>query len=370
MKRKINLLLVLGLALVTIIGCTTNEKKANETEKTQTAISSENKQSDGTRTFLDSAGREVIIPTQINKIAPSGPLAQIVLYTSSPDLLVGLASPFSSEAKEFIDKKYQKLPEFGQFYGKNASLNMEALSAAEPDVIIDIGEAKKTVKEDMNKLQEQINIPTLFIEANLKNMPETYQKLGELLGNTQTTEKLASYCQQVIEKADSVRSSLKESEQKSIYYAAGNAGLNTNAEGSFHAQVIDEIGAKNAATGVDVVSKGGGTVISMEQLVQWQPDYILAETKAVYDQIKTDESWQELTAVKAGKVYQVPTAPYNFISSPPSVNRIIGIQWLGALVYPEQYKLNMEETVKAFYKLFYHVEPTAEQVKMILTNAQ
>lgn len=370
MKRKTSVLFMLIVPMLLLIGCSASDKKANDVEKTQTRISSEKSQQSETRIFVDSAGREVVIPTQIKKIAPSGSLAQLVLYTSSPDYLVGLASPFSSEAKEFIDQKYQKLPEFGQFYGKNASLNMEALSAAEPDVIIDIGEAKKTVKEDMDKLQDQLNIPTIFIEASLKNMPETYQKLGELLGNTKETKQLSAYCQRVLEQAENVRSSLKESEQRKIYYASGNAGLNTNAQGSFHAQVIDEIGAKNAVTGVDVVSKGGGTVISMEQLVQWQPDYILAESKAVYDLIQTDKSWQELTAVKEEKVYQVPSAPYNFMGSPPSVNRIIGIEWLGELIYPEHYKLNMEETVKAFYTLFYHIEPTSEQVKMILQNGQ
>lgn len=369
MKRKPSLVLLVVIMILTLVGCSNNPKKTNETGQTQITVDSTKKQEAEKRTFIDSAGREVLVPNQIKKIAPSGPLAQIVLYTSSPNLLVGLASPFSTEAKEYIDKKYQDLPEFGQFYGKNASLNMEALSAAEPDVIIDIGEAKKTVKEDMDKLQDQIDIPTIFIEANLKNMPETYKKLGELLGNTKETEKLAEYCQNVLTQADNVRSSLKESEQKSIYYASGNAGLNTNAEGSFHAQVIDEIGAKNAATGVDSVSKGGGTVISMEQLVQWQPDYILAESKDVYEQIKTDESWQELTAVKEGHVYQVPTVPYNFMGSPPSVNRIIGIQWLGQLVYPDHYKLSSEEAIKEFYTLFYHIEPTAAQMKEILTNA-
>lgn len=368
MKRKARLLFVLSVAALMLISCATNNTK--EPKKTESIASSEKTEVEATRIFVDSADREVEIPTKIKKIAPSGPLAQIVLYTSSPELLVGLASPFSAEAKEFIDKKNQALPEFGQFYGKNASLNMEALSAAEPDVIIDIGEAKKTVKEDMDNLQAQINIPTIFIEANLKNMPQTYEKLGELLGNSKETAKLSKYCETVLKQADQVRSSLKESEQKSVYYASGNAGLNTNAAGSFHAQVIDEVGAKNAAVDVDIVSKGGGTVISMEQLIQWQPDYIVADSKDVYELIKSDKSWQELTAVKSDRVYQVPTAPYNFLGSPPSVNRIIGIEWLGQLIYPDKYQIDVEKQIQEFYTLFYHVEPTSEQVKTILANAQ
>ncbi|GGC78806.1 ABC transporter substrate-binding protein [Enterococcus wangshanyuanii] len=363
-KQSITLFLVMLLALF-LTGCSGTDK--------QTADSSENNHSQpesAKRVFTDSAGRAVEIPNDIKKIAPSGPLAQIVLYTSSPDLLVGLASPFSAEAKEFIDEKYQKLPEFGQFYGKNASLNMEALSAAEPDVVIDIGEAKKTVKEDMDKLQDQLDIPTIFIEANLNNLPETYIKLGELLGNTEETEQLSEYCEKVLSQAKEVKENLKAVDQKSVYYASGNAGLNTNAEGSFHAQVIDEVGAKNAAVGVDVISKGAGSVVSMEQLIQWQPDYILADSKDVYTLITTDDSWKELTAVKENRVYQIPLSPYNFLGSPPSVNRIIGMQWLGQLIYPEQYQLDIKQSISEFYKLFYHVKPTTEQISAILENAQ
>ncbi|MTD38118.1 ABC transporter substrate-binding protein [Erwinia sp. CPCC 100877] len=362
---------VFGLMLVVTVGCSnTNKTAVNDSASRSEVQKSTDKKQEETRTFVDSAGRKVEVPKTITKIAPSGSLAQIVLYTSFPDNLVGLAGSFSESAKEFIPEKYQQLPEFGQFYGKNASLNMEALSAAQPEVIIDIGEAKKTVKEDMDQLQEQIDIPTVFVEANLENLPEAYNTLGELLGNKAETAQLAKYCQKVIDQAKKVRASIKEADQKSVYYASGKAGLNTNSEGSFHAQVIDEVGAKNAVTGMKAASQGGGTVVSIEQLIQWQPDYILADSADIYDLIKTDPSWQELAAVKKGHVYQVPTAPYNFMDFPPSVNRIMGIQWLGQLLYPDQYNLKITEEIKEFYQLFYHSSVTDEQIKQILHNAE
>jgi iron complex transport system substrate-binding protein len=371
MKKRQIWLGALSILLLATAGCSaTNKNTANHSTSRSEVQQSTEKGQTATRTFVDSAGRKVKVPKTITKIAPSGSLAQMVLYTSSPDQLVGLAGPFSESAKEYIPEKYQKLPEFGQFYGKNASLNMEALSAAQPDVIIDIGEAKKTVKEDMDKLQEQMEIPTVFIEANLENMSEAYTMLGDLLGNKTETEQLAEYCQKVIDQAQKARSTIKEADQKSVYYASGKAGLNTNSEGSFHAQVIDEVGAKNAVTGMEAASQGGGTVVSLEQLIQWQPDYILADSADVYQLITTDSSWQELTAVKKGHVYQVPTEPYNFMGFPPSVNRFIGIQWLGELLYPEQYKLKIADEIKEFYQLFYHSSVTDEQINQILQNAE
>lgn len=99
----------------------TTAAASQETDKADSAAGDKAAQAEGTRIITDSAGREVEIPSEITKIAPSGPLAQIVLYTVSPDKLAGLAADFSDEAKQYIDEKYWGLPKFGQFYGKNAS---------------------------------------------------------------------------------------------------------------------------------------------------------------------------------------------------------------------------------------------------------
>ncbi|HML37949.1 MAG TPA: ABC transporter substrate-binding protein [Bacillota bacterium] len=320
---------------------------------------------EATRTFVDSAGREVEIPGEIDSIAPSGPLAQIVLYTACPDKLVGIATPFSDSAKQLIDEKYWSLPIFGQFYGKNASLNMEALIAANPDVIVDIGEAKDTVKEDMDGLQKQLNMPVIFIEATLDTMDEAYDKIGELIGDRSETDQLAAYCKQVSEKTDQINGTLKDEDRITVYEAMGDSGLNTNARGSFHAQIIDKAGGINAAD-VEAAAQGAGTEVSMEQILNWNPDVIIAESKDIYNLIKTDKTWGKLDAVKNGRVYKAPTAPYSALGTPPSVNRVIGVLWLGNILYPQQYGIDITSEFQKFYKLFYHVELDKEKAAEIL----
>ncbi|WP_057872934.1 ABC transporter substrate-binding protein [Loigolactobacillus rennini] len=353
-------LIGLSFSLLIMAGCGGPKQQATSQSKQTEATK--------TRVFKDSAGRKVKVPKKITRIAPSGPLAQMVLYSSVPNKLVGIASAFPDDAKNLIPKKYQKLPQFGQFYGKSSTLNMEALSAANPQVIIDIGEPKDSVKTDMAKLQKQLDIPTVFIKADMNSMPQTYRKLAQLTGNRQHNQKLATYCQQVLKQAKTAREKVKD-QQKSIYYASGKSGLNTNAAGSFHAQIFDTIGVKNVVTGVTAASQGSGTTVSLEQLLKWQPDYILAENKAVYQLIKSDSSWQQLTAVKENRVYLVPSTPYNFLGFPPSVNRILGIQWLGHLIYPDVYQLNIKQTVQDFYQLFYHIHLDDQQTTEILQNA-
>lgn len=346
----------------------TTATDSRETDKADSAAGVKAAQAEGTRIITDSAGREVEIPSEITKIAPSGPLAQIVLYTVSPDKLAGLAADFSDEAKLYIDEKYWGLPKFGQFYGKNASLNMEALIAEAPDVIIDIGEAKKTVKEDMDALQEQLNIPVIFVEATLPTMADAYELLGDITGEKEQAGKLADYCRAEIGKADRNAAAIADADRKSVYFGLGDDGLHTNAKGSIHADVIDRIGAVNAAD-VEAVSSGGGSEVSFEQVLLWNPDLIIVDSQKLYDTLTADPMWQELDAVKNGKIFKIPTAPYSYMSSPPSVNRMIGIEWLGSLVYPEIYTSDIREEVKNFYQLFYHIDVTDEKLEAILKNA-
>lgn len=358
-KLLFKLLAVTLLFSFIVVGCQKQETANNSKETTQTADVS------GTRTIVDSVGREVEIPNTISKIAPSGPLAQIVLYTSNSEKLAGLAKPVTDNQKEYLSS-ITELPIFGQFYGKNSNLNMEELIKNSPDLVIDIGEAKKTIVEDMDNLQNQINIPVVFVEASLETMADAYQKLGEIIGDTSKIDKLAEYSKNVIESAKKIN--IPEKEKISVYWAMGDAGLNTNAKESFHAEVLNLVGAKNVAE-VEAQSKGGGSEISMEQLIGWNPQVILADNQNLYDMITTDPTWSNLDAVKNGKIYRVPSEPYGFLADPPSVNRIIGITWLGNLLYPEKYDVNIKEEVKDFYKLFYNYDLKNEQIDKILENS-
>ena len=320
-----------------------------------------------TRTFTDSVDREVEVPTKLSKIAPSGPLAQIVLYTAAPDLLCGKAREFSDAQLKLIDKKYGDLPVFGQFYGKSSDFNLEAVLAAETEVIIDIGEKKETIKEDMDGMQEQINTPTIFIEATFSGMPKTYRDIGELLGDNSKTEKLAKYCEETLELCGKAKAEIPEEDVVKVYWALGELGLNTNAVDSFHSELLDYIPVINVAD-VEASSKGGGTEVSMEQIIQWNPDYILVDGAALAEEIKNDPSWSTLEAVKNDKLIIVPSVPYGFMGAPPSVNRYLGVRWLGATFYPEIYEDSPETQVKDFFKLFYNIEVDDAQLEEIMAG--
>lgn len=363
--KKIAALFVAFAMAGSLAGCTNGGKTASSGSSSAASVAST---TSGTRMFTDSAGRKVEIPTNITKIAPSGPLAQVFLYSLCPDKLVGLSGKFADSVKPYIDQKYWNLPVFGQFYGKNVNLNIEALAAAHPQIIIDIGEKKATEKADMDGVQQQTGIPVIFVEATLDTMPKAYQTLGDILSEQSTAKKLSDYVGQTLADAKTKSASIPANKKLKVYYGLGDTGLQTNPKGSIHADVIDRVGAINVADVNDSTGTGGVNV-SMEQVMQWAPDVMIFDPQSVYSKVGQDPLWKDLSAVKNKKVYEVPMGPYNWMGRPPSVNRVLGIKWLGNLLYPSVYKYNMVQEAEKFYDLFYHYKLNEEQAKKLMANS-
>ena len=127
--------------------------------------------------------------------------------------------------------------------------------------------------------------------------------------------------------------------------------------------MIEKIGAENA---VKATLGASAAEISLEELYMSDPDVILLTEQDAYDEVTTNPLWSPLSAVINNRVYLIPSEPYPFIDNPPATNRIIGIYWLGNLLYPELYPINIIEETKEFYSLYYNHALTDEDAARIL----
>ena len=318
-----------------------------------------------TRVFTDSTGRKVTVPAQIDKVAVSGPLAQIVLFALCPDKLVGVANEWDESAQQYLDEKYYNLPLLGQLYGGKGELNLETLLSSGAQVVIDVGEAKSTIVEDMNDLQEQTGIPFLHIDAKLVSMDETYTMLGDLLGMTDEARTLADYCRSTYDKAAAIADG---TEKANLLYITGDTGLNVIARGSYHAEVIDLL-SNNLAVVDEPSSKGTGNEVDMEQILNWNPAAVIFAPGSIYSTVADNENWQTIPAIRDGRYYEVPMGPYNWMGFPPSVQRILGMQWMAKVLYPDAADYDMYETTQTYFQLFYHCDLTAEQYAALTAHS-
>ncbi|HIT70214.1 MAG TPA: ABC transporter substrate-binding protein [Candidatus Aphodomonas merdavium] len=317
------------------------------------------------RVFVDSVGREVELPAEITKIAVSGPLAQIVVFALAPEMLVGIANAWDPSAEAYLPTEYYNLPLLGQLYGGQGELNLETLLATGAQVVVDVGEPKGSIVEDLDALQEQVGIPFVHISAYTKSMGETYRALGELLGKQEEAEALASYCEDVYARAEAIAASV---EKVNLLYITGTEGLHVIAKDSYHSEVIDLL-SNNLAVLEDPSSKGTGNAVDMEQILRWNPDYILFAPDSIYATVGEDPNWQTVTAIENGDYYEVPLGPYNWMGFPPSVQRLLGMMWMAKLLYPQAAGYDLYEEVAQYFRLFYHCDLTQEQYGALVANS-
>ncbi len=319
-----------------------------------------------TVSFTDSTGRTVELPANITKIAPSGPVATMILAAFAPEKLVCTGTNIGDDQAAFLYEGLSDLPMTGQLYGGKATFNLEELLATGAEVIIDLGDFKKSIADDLTALQEQTGLPCIFLEADLAHMADAFRSLGTILGKEERGEELAKLVEETMTMAAENSAKITEDQMVSVLYSSGSDPLGTNAEGSSQAQVLGIVGAKNAVVVDEVTSKGGGNMINMEQLYNFDPDVVLVTDAAALEIIESETAWQELRAVKDGKVYTVPTEPYCWLSAPPSMNMILGVWWLGNLLCPEVYDYDMTAKAQEIYKTFWNYDLTAEEAAAML----
>ena len=354
--KKLKQLLALTLCFAALSGC--GQPAASQTQDTPPAAS----QTAQTRSFTDSVGRTVELPAEISKVAVTGTMAQIVVFSLAPDRMVGLSGEW--EAPEYFAEQYQNLPVLGQLYGGKGEMNLEELLSAAPDVVIDVGEPKSTIVEDLDGLSQQTGIPFVHITATLETMPDAYRKLGELLNLSDEAAVLADYCQTQYERFQALSEKV---DKKRVLYVTGESGLNVIAKGSYHAEVLDLL-TDNVAVVEDPSSKGTGNEVDAEQILKFSPDVILFAPDAPYATAK-QLAYASVPAIANGAYYQVPHGPYNWLGFPPSVHRYLGMLWMGTVLYPNQVDYDLYTECAKFFELFYHTELTQEQFTALTANS-
>ena len=319
--------------------------------------------------FTDSTGRTVAVPANITRIAISGPLSQVYIIPLAGDLLVGVSNAFSSDAELYLPDYIMTAPELGQLYGGKGEMDLEALLVAAPDVVIDIGETKSSTKEDLQALTDQTGIPFIHIFATVDTAPEAYRQLGKLLGREEKAEQLAQWCENTLaDIADLMARVDADGARKGILYCLGDAGVNVMAKGSFHADTINTMGNNLAVIG-DVVPHGNGNETDLEQILLWDPEVILFDPASIYSEVASMDGWQAVTAVRTGRYYEAPYGPYGWLSSPPAVQRYLGLLWLGQVLYPEYVEYDLKTEVKEYYRLFYGCDLTDAMYNDLMANA-
>jgi len=311
----------------------------------------------------DGAGRPVAVPERVERVFPAGPPAAIMLYTLAPELLIGWPRANGAAEREFLLEDVGARPEVGRITGRGNTANVEAVLAAKPDLILDIGDVNATYVSLADRVQQQAGIPYALLDGRFDAVGAAYRTLGALIGRRPASEALAQDAETILTTVTGRIAGIPRDKRARIYYARGPRGLETGLGGSINMEAVDLV-AENVAGG----TRGGLSAVSLEQVLAWNPDVILTIDPQFAASVAHDPAWAPVKAVQSGRIALAPRLPFGWVDLPPSVNRLIGLMWLGKTLYPDLFPEDMRTLTRDFYRRYYHVTVSEAQIDRVLAG--
>jgi iron complex transport system substrate-binding protein len=315
--------------------------------------------------IIDSTGRTVIAPDKVLRVYPAGPPAAVELYTLAPDLLIGWLEPIGPQEREFLLPEIAARPKIPRLTGRGSdNINIDALTSLKPDLVVDIGNVGGSYASLAERVQQQSNVPYVLLDGHLDRIGATYRALGTLIGRSDAAEPLAHYAETTIATVTQRSAAVPSQARPRVYYARDASGLQTARGDSMVAEPIAFVGAENVVP----EQQGGQVTVTVEQVVAWNPDIIIASDKEFARGVRSDPAWAVIAAVKNGRVHLAPRQPFGWVDYPPAANRLIGLWWLAKIFYPDRFPEDIKALARDFYTTFYHVTPTPAQIERVLAG--
>jgi iron complex transport system substrate-binding protein len=267
-------------------------------------------------TVTDDLGREVNIektPESVVSLAPS--ITEILFALGLGNKVVGV-----TEHCDYPEAAKGK-PKVGRYY----STSLELILEKEPDLIFTDGH------DPVGQQIEGLGIPLVVLQPT--DIPGIFKNI-ELIGGVMNEEKEAAKLVDSLQlRMDTVAELAATATTKPTVFweidAIDPTKPWTAGPGSFADSMISLAGGQN-------IIKGGGAwlQINLEELLAGNPDFIvLGDYPYVTPRDVLDRQgvWQELSAIKYGKVY----APDPSLISRPGPRIINGLEELARIIHPE-----------------------------------
>lgn len=301
-------------------------------------------------TVTDQLGREVVISQKPETII-SG-------YYISSSLLIALGQ---ADRVAGVEAQAEKRPIYGLAapklldlpgVGTVKELDLELCASLEPDLVIIPAKLKEKIPA-----MEELGLTVLVVDPeNRQLMKEMTELLGTATYSRETAQRLIDATDKLSADLRTTLATVLEKEEKPTVYLGGNSSFFSTAGPSMYQHsLIEQAGGENVAASL---SDSYWSKISYEQLLAWDPDYIILAANAAYsvDSILADEQLAECAAVKNGHVYQIPGQIEAWDSPVPG--SVLGSLWLASVLHPEACSpARYQQAVTAFYEEFYGFTP-------------
>lgn len=341
MKKIIALLTALAI-IFCFAGCSQNSTEDTNTGDNSVVAQSENSQVSYPLTIQDQAGRSVVINEEPKTIVSGYYITtSILIALGQQDKLVGIEAKantrniYSLSAQDLLS-----LPSVGTA----KQFDLEQCASLNPDVVILPAKLESVIPS-----LEELGITAVIVNPeSTELMQETVKILSQVLNCVDRGNELLSYADNAISE---LKDSIGNENSPSVYFAGNSSYLSTAGSKMYQNSLIENAGAVNIAAGIE---DSYWSEISYEQLIEWNPNYIIIASDAEYtvEDLMNDENLASLDAVRNGKVYKLPDNFESWDSPVPS--NFLGSIYIASKIHPDKVSNDyLKNAVSEFYSQFY-----------------
>jgi iron complex transport system substrate-binding protein len=306
-------------------------------------------------TFIDDAGRSVVLPARVERVFAAGAPADVLLYTLVPEKLPARNRTPSKAEQELMPPAYRAPVQIVNLPERDDARYDAELLALDVDLYVDYGTIDNDYVAALEAISERTGVPAVILDGSLEHVPDVYRRLGAALGVGERGERLAREAERIIEK---YRGTLADPPVR-VYLACSQNGLTPCVEGHSSAEAAELLGAVNVG---GKLGESGRRPLTLAEIRERAPDIVIAASQSAARELRASTEWQQLPAVAAGRVYAPPELPVNWGPRPPSVNRVPGLIWLAYVLRGRPFDLEFRDDIRVLFAALYHVTPTSAQL--------
>ena len=255
-------------------------------------------------------------------------------------------------------------------------VNIEALAAMEPDLVIYTASNKKIQEKLDNAGLTAVGMsPTKWNYDAIRTYDEWISLLSQIFPSARKDEEVSEYSTRIYDMIQEKTKDIPENERKRILFLFqyNDKTMITSGSSFFGQWWCDAVGAVNVANGV--TADNSNAVITMEQVYEWNPDMIVitnftpTQPDDLYNNTVGSDDWSTVKAVQNHEVYKMPLGTYRTYT--PGVDTPMTLQWLAKKAYPDLFAdVDLAEEVRNYYNELYGITVTDEQMEAMYNPAK
>ncbi|MBY2921724.1 ABC transporter substrate-binding protein [Rhizobium leguminosarum] len=295
----------------------------------------------------------IVIPMASTVIALDGSTRKLIGMnpTAKSAVVEGILGKIFPEAKDIPS----------DVTAPNFVPNVEALTAANPDLVIQWGDRGADIVAPITNA----GLTTMLILYGTEELTRDYMTMAaKAIGKPERIDELVEWRDRVQKDIEAKTTAIPDDKKPNVLYL-GRALSDISAsgtKGNYNAWSIELAGGRNASDELN------GTVsVNKEQIAAWNPDVIFLnafEAKLNVDWVYNDPILSLTNAAKSKRVYKMPLGGYRW--DPPSQESPLSWMWTANLLHPQIFKYDLRTEMKTAYKTLYNYDLADSDIDNIL----